>query len=81
MYQALLERQVDAVLFGAPPLRYFSAHEGAGRVKVVGAEVQQARCRFVFRLGDPLRRKVSTALIMLREDGTYQELEREMVRQ
>jgi len=27
---------------------------------------------FVFQIGDPLRRRVSSVLVAMREDGTYQ---------
>src|SRR5208282_6493449 len=35
MFQALLDKKVDAVVTGAPVLLYYAAHEGKGRVKVV----------------------------------------------
>lgn len=72
MYDALLEGKVDAVLFGAPALRFFAAHDGAGRVRIVGPEFSRQGIGFVFPLGDPLRRNVSSALLAMREDGTYQ---------
>jgi len=71
MYQALLDRKVDAVLLGAPALRYYAAHDGAGRVKMVGPEFDRNDIGFLFQLGDPLRRRVSSELVALREDGTY----------
>ena len=60
MNAALVGQKVDAVLFGAPPLRYFAAHEGRGRVKLVGPEFNLRDVGFVFQLGDPLRRRVSS---------------------
>jgi polar amino acid transport system substrate-binding protein len=74
MYQALLDQKVDAVLMASPPLRYFAAHEGKGRVKLVGSEFRKENVGFVFQLGDPLRRRVSSMLVALREDGTYDSL-------
>lgn len=74
MYDALLSDKVDAVLMGAPVLRYFASHEGSGRVRLVGPEFNRQGVGFVFALGDPLRRKVSSALLAMREDGTYQRL-------
>jgi polar amino acid transport system substrate-binding protein len=74
MYQALLDQKADAVLMASPPLRYFAAHEGKGRVKLVGPEFRKQNLGFVFQLGDPLRRRVSSVLLALREDGTYERL-------
>ncbi|HEY1382604.1 MAG TPA: transporter substrate-binding domain-containing protein [Dongiaceae bacterium] len=74
MYQALLDRKVDAVLSAAPSLRYFAAHDGAGQVRMVGPEFNKNDLGFLFQLGDPLRRQVSSALVALREDGTYERI-------
>lgn len=74
MYQALLSDKVDAILLGAPPLQYYAAHGGSGRAKMVGAEFDRQTAGFVFQLGDPLRRRVSSILLGLREDGTYQQI-------
>jgi ABC-type amino acid transport substrate-binding protein len=35
-YKALLDKQIDAVVFDAPVLLYYAAHAGKGRVQVVG---------------------------------------------
>ena len=72
MYQALLDRKADAVLLGAAGLRYYASHDGTGRVKVVGPEFNRNDVGFVFQLGDPLRRRVSSVIVAMREDGTYQ---------
>jgi polar amino acid transport system substrate-binding protein len=74
MFQALLDRKVDAVLMPSPPLRHFASHEGGGPVKLVGPEFRRGNIGFVFRLGDPLRRRAGSALLALREDGTYDRL-------
>ena len=74
MYQALLDGKVDAVLLGAPALRYYAAHDGAGRVKMVGPEFNRNDIGFLFQIGDPVRRRVSSMIVALREDGTYQKI-------
>jgi polar amino acid transport system substrate-binding protein len=71
MYRALLDRRVDAVLFGAASLRYYEVHEGDGLVKVVGPEFNRGDIAIVFQVGSPLRREVDSALVAMREDGTY----------
>jgi polar amino acid transport system substrate-binding protein len=74
MYQALLDNKVDAVLLGAASLRYCAAHEGKGRVKMVGPEFNRQDVGIVFQLDSPLRKPVNSALLALREDDTYQRL-------
>jgi polar amino acid transport system substrate-binding protein len=74
MYQALIDKRIDAILLAAPPLRYYAAHDGKGLVKLVGVEFNKADGAFVFREGSPLRRAVNTALLEVREDGTYQQI-------
>lgn len=74
MFQALLNKKVDAVVLGAPALSYYAAHEGRGRAKVVGPEFNVAPVAFTFQLDSPLRRRVNGALLSLRENGTYQQL-------
>ncbi|MBV8137074.1 MAG: transporter substrate-binding domain-containing protein [Deltaproteobacteria bacterium] len=74
MFQALLDKRVDAVVLGAPVLLYYATHEGRGRVKVVGPEFDVAPVAFTFQLESPLRKEVNGALLSLRENGTYQQL-------
>ena len=74
MYQALLNKRIDAVVFGAPVLLYYASHEGQDKVKVVGREFETATVGFTFPLNSPLRRSVNSAILKLRENGTYQEL-------
>jgi polar amino acid transport system substrate-binding protein len=74
MYRALIDKKVDAVLLGAPPLLYYAAHDGKGLVKLVGAEFDKADGAYAFPEGSPLRRQVNAALLAVREDGTYRRL-------
>jgi polar amino acid transport system substrate-binding protein len=74
IYSALLSGRVDAVVMAAPVLRYYAAHDGVGKVKLVGPEFRKSDAAFVVRLNSPLRRKVDSALVALRDDGTYQRL-------
>ena len=71
MYQALLDKRVDAVLLGAPVLRYYAAHDGKGLVRMVGQEFNKGEVALAFVAGSPLRREVNTTLLSVREDGTY----------
>jgi polar amino acid transport system substrate-binding protein len=74
LYQALLDGNVDAILWAAPPLRYYAVHDGVGRVKLVGPEFNRNDVGFLFQLGDPLRRRVSSVIVALHEDGTYEKI-------
>jgi polar amino acid transport system substrate-binding protein len=74
MFTALLDKNVDAVLMTAPILRYYAAHEGKGRVKLVGHEINIAPLAIMVQLDSPLRKKIDVALLALREDGSYQQL-------
>ena len=74
VFQALLDKKVDAVVSAAPLLLYYAAHEGKGRVKTVGPEFNSAPAAIMVQLDSPLRRKINLALIALRENGTYQQI-------
>ena len=76
LFQALLDRKVDAAVWESPILRYYADHEGKGRVSVVGPEFAHEPVSFLFPLNSPLRRQVDIVLIGLREDGTYKKLHR-----
>jgi len=73
-YQALHDKQVDAVVFDAPVLLFYAAKEGKGRVHMVGSAFRKEDYGIVFQRNHPLRKQVNVALLTLREDGTYQQL-------
>ena len=74
LYQALVDKKVDAVPLTAPALRYYQTHEGTGLVKTVGPEFNRGVLGFGFPDNSPLRRRVNAELVAMREDGTYQRL-------
>lgn len=73
-YQALADKQVDAVVFDQPVLLYYAAKEGQGRVQLVGTPFRKEDYGFVFPRNGALRKQVNVVLLRLREDGTYQRL-------
>jgi polar amino acid transport system substrate-binding protein len=73
-YQALLNKEADAVVFDAPILLYYAANEGKGRVHMVGLPFRKEDYGIVFQSGNPLRKQVNNTLLALREDGTYQQI-------
>ncbi len=74
MFQALLNKEVVAVVFESPVVRYYAAHAGKGRVRLVGPGFDTGPLAMVFQLDSPLRRRVDIALVTLRHNGTYQQL-------
>ncbi|MGO9061380.1 MAG: transporter substrate-binding domain-containing protein [Candidatus Binataceae bacterium] len=74
LFKALLDKKVDAVVTSAPVLLYYAAHEGKGRVKVVGPDFNSAPVAFMVQLDSHLRRQIDVAMTKLRENGTYRRL-------
>jgi polar amino acid transport system substrate-binding protein len=73
-YQALVNKEADAVVFDAPILLYYAANEGKGRVHMVGLPFRKEDYGIVFQAGNPLRKQVNNALLAMREDGAYQQI-------
>ncbi|MGY8705349.1 transporter substrate-binding domain-containing protein [Bradyrhizobium sp. 18BD] len=74
LYNALLNREIDAVVFDAPVLHYYETHDGRGLAKIVGAVFHKEDYGIVFPTGSPLRKHVNEALLALRENDTYQRI-------
>ena len=73
-YQAL-KNGYDAVVFDAPVLRYYAAHDGAGMVQMVGAPFHEEDYGLLFKFRSELRKPVDGALLSIREDGSFEALE------
>jgi polar amino acid transport system substrate-binding protein len=66
---------VDGVVAPAAPLLYYAAHEGKGRVRMVGPEFDRGQIAVAMQLDSPLRKKkVNCVLVALPENGTYQQV-------
>jgi polar amino acid transport system substrate-binding protein len=74
LYDALLERQVDAIVFDAPAILHYATHDGKGLAQVVGAIFHKEDYGIVFPTDSPLRKQVNGALLALRENGRYQKI-------
>ena len=74
VYDALLEKQVDAVVFDAPAILYYATHDGKGLAQVVGGVFHKEDYGIVFPTDSPLRKQVNEALLALRENGRYQKI-------
>ncbi len=72
--RALLNKEVDAVVFDAPILQYLAAHKLNGRVNVVGPVFHSEDYGFAFSPDSALRKQVDNALLVMRENGAYDRL-------
>lgn len=74
-YELLHAGQVEAVVFDAPVLRYYAAHEGSGTVRTVGPVFEDVRYGIVIAEENyELREQINLALLELLESGVYQQL-------
>jgi polar amino acid transport system substrate-binding protein len=73
-YEALNNADVDAVVFDAPILLYYAAHDGKGKVQVVGSIFRKEGYAIALPNGSPYRKPINNALLSLQEKGTYQEI-------
>lgn len=73
-YKALLNHQVDAVVFDAPVILYYAAHAGKGKVHIVGNPFRRESYAIVFPPNSPYEKAINEALLSLQEKGQYQEI-------
>ncbi len=73
-YQALQDGQVDAVVYDAPVLLFYAAHDGKGKLQTVGAIFRKENYGIVFPSNSRNRKPVNEALLKLKENGTYDQL-------
>ena len=73
-YTALNNTDVDAVVFDAPILLYYAAHDGKGKVQVVGSIFRKESYAIALPNGSLYRKPINNALLSLQEKGTYQDI-------
>jgi polar amino acid transport system substrate-binding protein len=73
-YGALLDSKADAVVFDTPVLQYYSAHEGKGKVMLVGETLREESYGIAIANNSPYRKLINSALLKLHENGEYQKL-------
>jgi polar amino acid transport system substrate-binding protein len=73
-YDALLNKAADVVVFDSPVLLYYAANAGKGKVEIVGTVFRDENYGFVLPDNSNLRRPINSALLTLKENGTYQKL-------
>jgi len=73
-YQALLDDEIDAVVYDAPVLQHYAANEGAGEVETVGLVFQALNYGVALPQDSPYREPINLALLHLIEQKEYQQL-------
>lgn len=71
---AVRHDQLDAIVYDAPILLYYAAHEGAGKVQPAGSIFHRESYGLVFATDSSYRKPVNEALLHVKEDGTYDRL-------
>jgi polar amino acid transport system substrate-binding protein len=73
-YEALEKKKADAVVFDAPVILFYAANQGKGKVDVVGSIFREENYGIVLPNNSPYRKSINSALLSLKENGTYQAL-------
>ena len=73
-FVALQANQIDAIVYDAPVLLYYAAHEGKGNAQTVGTIFRKENYGVAFPDKSPLRKRVNEVLLKLKENGTYDQL-------
>ncbi len=68
--------KLDAVVFDSPILAWYVQTEGAGRGHLVGTVFRREAYGIVLDQGSPLDEEFNRALLVLRENGTYERIRR-----
>ena len=73
-FDALSQKQLDAVVYDVPVLLYYAAHDGKGSATVVGTIFRKEDYGIVFLPANPLRKRVNQVLLKLKENGDYDQI-------
>jgi len=73
-FDALNQGKIDAVVYDAPVLLHYAAHDGKGKVQTVGPIFKTEGYGILFPPESPWRKPVNQALLTLKENGTYDKL-------
>lgn len=70
-YAMLEAGQVEAIVYDAPTLQWYSRTDGAGKVAAVGSVFAQQGYGIALPEGSPLRNQINQAILKLKENGVY----------
>lgn len=73
-YDDLIKGEIDAVVYDAPSVLYFSSHKGKSLTHPAGPVFHKEEYGIAIPEGSPLLEKINQALLDLFEDGTYNQL-------
>jgi len=73
-YGPLQQGQADTLVYDAPVLLYYAAHEGKGKVRVIGSIFREEDYGIVFPSESSYRKPVNEALLKMKENGVYEQL-------
>lgn len=73
-YQALINKQVDAVVFDEPNVKYFIRNGGQGKVKTVGKVLTNEQYGIALTKKSNYTGRISRALETLAKNGTYERI-------
>ncbi|GLQ35371.1 amino acid ABC transporter substrate-binding protein [Amylibacter marinus] len=74
LYEALRNKEIDAVVHDAPVLAYYVKTEALGEFETVGSVFNPQKYGFAFESGSPLLEQVNRELLLLQENGEYAQL-------
>lgn len=73
-YKKLKKNQIDAIVFDAPILTYYSLNDGSNWSEITGELFEKQEYGFVLQENSILRKDVNLAILTLRENGSYDSL-------
>lgn len=74
-YALLAAGEVEAIVYDAPVLRFYSITSGNGLVSVVGSLFKPEKYGIALPHGSPLREPINEVLLEMYQDGTLAEIE------
>lgn len=73
-YLMLANKEVDAVVYHAPALKYYATHLGKSQVEVAGLTFHKQNYGLALQSKSELTEEINHALLELIENGTYQKI-------
>lgn len=73
-YQAIMDGEVQAIVYDAPTLQWWAATKGKGTVQVVGPIFRPSKYGIAVKNGNPLRKQINQALLEVYDNGTYEDI-------
>ena len=75
-FRLLMQGDVQAIVYDAPTLQYWSTRLGTGELAVVGPVFRPEKYGIAVANGSPLRKSINETLLAMYEDGTYEQIYR-----